>query len=159
MRRWLCASCICRVISSRMYGSTRSFVKSTKVIFRCLFWGIPHPTDGSWVKLWRKVQGSSISISLTVRGISSSKVGSFSMSYVRSCWIGRCNDPTIGSYNHYHLSRNGIPRGNQRWYGLVYFIQIAGKPRTRPRCNNPTRVRLFMQQVTNYLRGCIRISL
>jgi len=39
----------------------------------------------------------------------------------------------IGSYNHYHLSPNGIPRGNQRWYGLVYFIQIAGKPRIRPR--------------------------
>jgi len=44
-----------------------------------------------------------------------------------------CNDPTIGSYNHYHLSPNGIPRGNQWWYGLVYFIQIAGKPRIRPR--------------------------
>jgi len=44
-----------------------------------------------------------------------------------------CNDPTIGSYNHYHLSPNGIPRGNQRWYGLVYLIQIAGKPRIRPR--------------------------
>jgi len=43
-----------------------------------------------------------------------------------------CNDPTIGRYNHYHLSPNGIPRGNQRWYGLVYFIQIAGKPRIRP---------------------------
>jgi len=39
----------------------------------------------------------------------------------------------IGSYNHYHLSPNGIPRGNQRWYGLVYYIQIAGKPRIRPR--------------------------
>ena len=44
-----------------------------------------------------------------------------------------CNDPTIGSYNHYHLSPNGIPRGNQRWYGLVYLIQIAGEPRIRPR--------------------------
>jgi len=44
-----------------------------------------------------------------------------------------CNDPTIGSYNHYHLSPNGKPRGNQRWYGLVYLIQIAGKPRIRPR--------------------------
>jgi len=44
-----------------------------------------------------------------------------------------CNDPTIGSYNDYHLSANGIPRGNQRWYGLVYFIPIAGKPRIRPR--------------------------
>ena len=44
-----------------------------------------------------------------------------------------CNDPTIGSCNHYHLCPNGIPRGNQRWYGLVYFIQIAGKPRIRPR--------------------------
>ena len=47
--------------------------------------------------------------------------------------LSSCNDPTIGSYNHYHLSPNGIPRGNQRWYGLVYFIQIAGKPRMRPR--------------------------
>jgi len=44
-----------------------------------------------------------------------------------------CNDPAIGSYNHYHLSPNGIPRGIQRWYGRVYFIQIAGKPRIRPR--------------------------
>ena len=44
-----------------------------------------------------------------------------------------CNDPTIGSYNHYHLSPNGIPRGNQRWYRLVYLIKIAGKPRIRPR--------------------------
>jgi len=44
-----------------------------------------------------------------------------------------CNDPKIGSYNHYHLSPNGIPRGIQRWYGLEYFIQIAGKPRIRPR--------------------------
>ena len=25
-----------------------------------------------------------------------------------------CNDPTIGSYNDYHLSSNGIPSGNQR---------------------------------------------
>jgi len=31
-----------------------------------------------------------------------------------------CNDPTIGSYNNYHLSPNGIPSGNQRWYSLVY---------------------------------------
>ena len=30
------------------------------------------------------------------------------------------NDPTIGSYNNYQLSPNGIPSGNQRWYGLVY---------------------------------------
>jgi len=44
-----------------------------------------------------------------------------------------CNDPTIGSYNHYHLSPNGIPRGNKKWYGLVYFIQIACKLRIRPR--------------------------
>jgi len=35
---------------------------------------------------------------------------------------GNCNDPTIGSYNHYHLSPNGIPSGNQRWYGLVYLV-------------------------------------
>jgi len=31
-----------------------------------------------------------------------------------------CNDPTIGSYNNYHLSPNGIPSGNQSWYGLVF---------------------------------------
>jgi len=30
------------------------------------------------------------------------------------------NDPTIGSYNNYHLSPNGMPSGNQRWYGLIY---------------------------------------
>ena len=34
-----------------------------------------------------------------------------------------CNDPTIGSYNHYHLSPNGIPRGNLKWYGLVYLYK------------------------------------
>jgi len=44
-----------------------------------------------------------------------------------------CNDPTIGSYNHYHLSPNGIPSGIQRWYGLVYIIHMAGNPRIRPR--------------------------
>ena len=33
-----------------------------------------------------------------------------------------CNDPTIGSYNHYHLGPNGIPSGNQKWYGLVYLV-------------------------------------
>jgi len=51
------------------------------------------------------------------------------------CWIlvTWCNDPTIDSYNRYHLSPNGIPRGNQRWYGLVYLRQIAGKPRIMPR--------------------------
>jgi len=43
------------------------------------------------------------------------------------------DDPTIGSYNHYHHSPSGMPRGNQRWYGLVYFLQIDGKPRIRPR--------------------------
>jgi len=31
-----------------------------------------------------------------------------------------CNHPMIGSYNNYHLSPNGIPSSNQRWYGLVY---------------------------------------
>ena len=36
---------------------------------------------------------------------------------------GPWNDPTIGSYNYYHLSPNGIPRGNQRWYGLVYLYK------------------------------------
>jgi len=45
----------------------------------------------------------------------------------------RCNDPTIGSYNNYHLSPNGVPRGIQRWYGLIYFIQIAGKTSIRLR--------------------------
>jgi len=44
-----------------------------------------------------------------------------------------CNDPTIGSYNHYHLSPNGIPSGIQGWYGLVYNIHRAGNPRIRPR--------------------------
>jgi len=44
-----------------------------------------------------------------------------------------CNDPTIGSYNHYHLSPNGIPSGSQRWYGLIYIIHMAGNPRIRPR--------------------------
>jgi len=32
----------------------------------------------------------------------------------------RSNDPTIDSYNNYHLSPIGIPSGNQRWYGLVH---------------------------------------
>ena len=45
----------------------------------------------------------------------------------------RCNDPTIGSYNHYHVSPNGIPSGIQRLYGLVYIIHMAGNPRIRPR--------------------------
>jgi len=36
--------------------------------------------------------------------------------------VRMCNDPTIGSYNNYHLSPNGIPSGNQRWYGLVYVL-------------------------------------
>jgi len=35
--------------------------------------------------------------------------------------IAYCNDPTIGSYNDYHLSPNDIPSGNQRWYDLVYL--------------------------------------
>ena len=47
--------------------------------------------------------------------------------------VFQCNDPTIGSYNHYHLSPNGIPSGIQRWYGLVYIIHMAGNPRIRPR--------------------------
>jgi len=48
-------------------------------------------------------------------------------------YVVACNDRMIGSYNHYHLSANGIPRGTLRWYGLVYFIQIAGKARIRHR--------------------------
>ena len=41
----------------------------------------------------------------------------------------KCNDPMIGSYNNYHLSSNGIPRGSQRWHGLVYFVyKNAGSP-------------------------------
>jgi len=39
----------------------------------------------------------------------------------------------ISSYNHYHLTPNGLPSGNQRGYGLVYIIQIAGFPGIRPR--------------------------
>jgi len=35
---------------------------------------------------------------------------------------GYCNDPTIGSYSHYHLSSNGIPSGNPRWYGPGYLV-------------------------------------
>jgi len=44
-----------------------------------------------------------------------------------------CNDPTIGTYNQYHLSPNRIPSGIQGWYGLVYIIHMAGNPRIRPR--------------------------
>jgi len=42
----------------------------------------------------------------------------------KSCEITQadCNVPTIGGYNNYHLSSNGIPSGNQRWYGLIYFV-------------------------------------
>ena len=36
--------------------------------------------------------------------------------------MAKCNDPPIGSYNNYHLSPNGIPSANQRWYGLVYLV-------------------------------------
>jgi len=36
--------------------------------------------------------------------------------------VPQCNDPTIGSHNHYHLSPNGIPSGNQRWYGPIYLV-------------------------------------
>jgi len=44
--------------------------------------------------------------------------------------IANCNDPTIGSYNNYHLSPNGIPRGIQRWYGLVNLVyKNAGSPK------------------------------
>jgi len=50
------------------------------------------------------------------------------------CHCANCNDPTIGSYNNYHLSPNGIPSGNRRWYGLVYLVDMnAGSPRARPR--------------------------
>jgi len=52
---------------------------------------------------------------------------------LQSVFIILCNDPTIGSYNHYHLSPNGIPSGIQRWYGLVYIIHMAGNLRIRPR--------------------------
>jgi len=56
----------------------------------------------------------------------------FLSAVLASCWFlvicvaissaAGCNDPTIGSYNDYHLSPNGIPSGNQRWYGLVYLV-------------------------------------
>ena len=40
------------------------------------------------------------------------------------------NDPTIGSYNNYHVSPNGIPRGSRGWYGRVYFVyKNAGSPK------------------------------
>jgi len=51
----------------------------------------------------------------------------WSVRYLR-CWTQLrvesyiCNDPTIGNYIQYHLSPNGIPSGNQRWYGLVYLV-------------------------------------
>jgi len=52
----------------------------------------------------------------------------------RYCAMRECNDPTIGSYNNYHLSPNGIPRGNRRWYGLVSFgYKNTGLPRAKPR--------------------------
>jgi len=45
-----------------------------------------------------------------------------------------CNDPTIGSYNNYDLSPNGIPSGNRSWHGLLYLVyKNAGSPRARPR--------------------------
>ena len=55
--------------------------------------------------------------------------------YILRTTFGRsdCNDPTIGSYNHYQLNPNGIPSGIQRWYALVYIIYMAGNPRIRPR--------------------------
>jgi len=44
--------------------------------------------------------------------------------------FAHCNDPTIGSYNNYHLSPNGIRRGSQRRYGLVYLVyKNAGSPK------------------------------
>jgi len=45
-----------------------------------------------------------------------------SLEVVEDLVVVECNDPTIGSYNHYHLSPNGIPSGNQRWYGHVYIL-------------------------------------
>jgi len=48
--------------------------------------------------------------------------------------LSNCNGSTIDSYNNCHLSPNGIPSGNRRWYGLVYLVyKNAGSPRTRPR--------------------------
>jgi len=43
----------------------------------------------------------------------------FSFCFPFSSEVG-CTDPKIGSYNNYHLSPNGKPRGSQTWYGLVY---------------------------------------
>jgi len=81
-----------------------------------------HPGEGGVVVLTL--------ISITV-------IGSYTITHVillfMSGSLSFCNDPTIGSYNHYHLSPNGIPSGNHRWYGLVYLVYIAGKPRIRPR--------------------------
>ena len=33
-----------------------------------------------------------------------------------------CNHPMIGGYKDNHVSINGIPSGNKRWYGPVYII-------------------------------------
>jgi len=33
------------------------------------------------------------------------------VSYLKDLGVWMCNDPTIGSYNDYHLSPNGIPSG------------------------------------------------
>ena len=33
---------------------------------------------------------------------------------IKEAKVTSCNNPTIGSYNHYHLSPNGIPSGIQR---------------------------------------------
>ena len=68
-----------------------------------------------------------------LRGLRAQRAGCVGVRIAPRGVSRECNDPTIGSYNHYHLDPNGIPRGIQRWYGLVYFIQIAGKPRIRPR--------------------------
>ena len=57
-------------------------------------------------------------------------------------WIGfkylecptACNDPTIVSYNNYHVSENCVPRGNKTYYSLVYFVyKNVDLPRARPR--------------------------
>jgi len=66
-----------------------------------------------------------------------------------SITLPACNDPTIGSYNNYHLSPNGVPRGSQRWYGLVYLVyKNAGSPKRQGLGNNRIALGILLDRVT-----------
>ena len=56
----------------------------------------------------------------------------------------------IGSYNYYHLSPNGIPSGNEMWYGLVYIRKKVTLRQIRLRC-------VLMHKTLN-LRPLYRVS-